>query len=156
MPRLEIPVQLRWGDLDAYQHVNNAAMLHILEEARIEGFWKQPEESEPRYPTAVLDSGLESGSPSFVARQEIEYLAPLDYRRQPVIVEMWIGKLGGSSADVCCLVKDPGPEGTVFARATTTVVFIDMATGRSQRIDDETRAAWEPYVDEPIKFRHRV
>ena len=41
MTRLHVPIQLRWGDLDAYGHVNNAEMLHLLEEARIAAFWTE-------------------------------------------------------------------------------------------------------------------
>ena len=32
-PRLHIPIHLRWGDLDAFNHVNNTSMLKLLEEA---------------------------------------------------------------------------------------------------------------------------
>jgi acyl-CoA thioester hydrolase len=35
---LDIPVPVRWTDLDAYGHVNNAAMVRLLEEARIAAF----------------------------------------------------------------------------------------------------------------------
>jgi len=33
--RIHVPIKLRWSDLDAYGHVNNAAMLTLLEESRI-------------------------------------------------------------------------------------------------------------------------
>jgi len=29
--RMHVPVQIRWNDLDAYGHVNNAAMLTLLD-----------------------------------------------------------------------------------------------------------------------------
>ena len=32
MTRMHVPVRLRWNDLDAYGHVNNAAMLVLLED----------------------------------------------------------------------------------------------------------------------------
>ena len=35
MARIEVPVQLRWSDMDAYAHVNNVEMLRLLEEARV-------------------------------------------------------------------------------------------------------------------------
>ena len=38
--RLHIPIQLRWGDLDAFNHVNNTSMLKLLEEARVRAFWR--------------------------------------------------------------------------------------------------------------------
>ncbi len=151
MARLEVPVQLRWGDLDAYQHVNNAAMLQLLEEARIEAFWVHPDEPQPRYPTAVLEGGTGSALATFVAKQEIEYLAPLAYRRRPVIVELWLGHLGGASIEVCYEIKDE----QVYARAATTIVLVEAASGRPMRIGDLQRKAWEPYVEEPLEFRRR-
>lgn len=157
MARLRVPVQLRWSDVDAYAHVNNVAMLTILEESRIEAFWASPpsvDDTERRpWPTAVLDAGPGAETSTLVARQQIEYLVPLAYRRSPVLVEMWLGHLGGASMDVCYEVKDE--DGTVYARAETTVVLVDAATGRPRRLGDTERTAWTPYVEEPVRFRHR-
>ncbi|MFZ2964516.1 MAG: thioesterase family protein, partial [Rhodoglobus sp.] len=54
--RLHLPVTLRWSDLDAYGHVNNAEMLRLLEEARMQAFWRS-EQPENDLPTAVLEAG---------------------------------------------------------------------------------------------------
>ncbi|MCL2463949.1 MAG: acyl-CoA thioesterase [Micrococcales bacterium] len=153
MARLAVPVRLRWGDVDAYQHVNNAAMFQLLEEARITAFWRRPDEREP-WPTAVLDGGPNADAVTLVAHQEIEYLKPLAYRRTPVIVDTWIGHLGGASIDVCYEVRDDGDAPAVYVRASTTIVLVDAATGRPCRIGDAMRAAWEPYVETPIALRH--
>ena len=88
MARLRVPVQLRWSDVDGYAHVNNVAMLTILEESRIEAFWASPPsvddaERQP-WPTAVIDAGPGAETATLVARQQIEYLVPLAYRRAPV------------------------------------------------------------------------
>ncbi|KQY44513.1 thioesterase family protein [Cellulomonas sp. Root137] len=163
MTRLEVPVQLRWSDMDAYQHVNNVEMLRLLEEARIEAFWSHPvapdgSRVESAWPTAVLDAGPGAELSTLVARQEIEYLKPLGYRRTPVIVEMWLGHLGGASLDVCYEVRDAGdvgPERVTYARAVTTLVLVDAATGAPRRIGPEQRAAWSAYVEEPVTIRRR-
>ncbi|WP_429978134.1 acyl-CoA thioesterase [Microbacterium sp. NRRL B-14842] len=77
------PIQLRWGDQDAFNNVNNTSMLKLLEEARVRAFWRAgPGEQAPS--TAVLDSGIEEGILTLIARQEIEYLAPVPYQRRPV------------------------------------------------------------------------
>ena len=163
MTRLEVPVQLRWSDMDAYQHVNNVEMLRLLEEARIEAFWSHPvaadgSRAESAWPTAVLDAGPGSELSTLVARQEIEYLKPLGYRRTPVVVEMWLGHLGGASLDVCYEVRDagePGPERVTYARALTTLVLVDAATGSPRRIGPELRAAWSAYLEDPVTIRRR-
>ncbi|RMI14096.1 acyl-CoA thioesterase [Cellulomonas triticagri] len=168
MARLQVPVQLRWSDMDAYGHVNNVEMLRLLEESRIEAFWAHPAAADPlgpgevpadrpAFPTAVLDAGPGAQTATLVARQEIEYLRPLGYRRTPVVVDMWIGHLGGASIDVCYEVRDATPAaGDPYARAVTTLVLVDAASGSPRRIGEAERAAWLPYVEEPPAFRRRA
>lgn len=156
--RLHIPIHLRWGDLDAFNHVNNTSMLKLLEEARVRAFWL-PQAGEDAPDTAVLDSSIVSGMLTLIARQEIEYLAPVPYQRHPLDVQLWFGKLGGSSIEVCYEVRSPiqtGASGQVlYARATTVIVKVDAATGRPVRLTAGERSAWEPYVAEPIRYAHR-
>lgn len=157
--RLHVPVALRWSDLDAYNHVNNTAMLKLLEEARIHVFWR-PEDGEEALATAVLDSGPQSGVLTLIARQEIEYLRPVPYQRNPLDIQTWFAALGGSSVEVCYEVCSPrqtrGGQGQdVYARASTVVVKVDAASGRPLRLTPEERAVWSPYVGPPIDFAHR-
>ncbi|PWC03991.1 acyl-CoA thioesterase [Agromyces badenianii] len=157
--RLHVPTPLRWSDLDAYGHVNNARMLSLLEEARIQAFWVSDDTSEHAAgaSTAVLDATPGADTITLIARQEVEYLAPIPYQRQPVDIELWIGHMGGASLDVCYEVYSPaGVEPRVlYTRAVTTIVLVDAATERPRRIGDAERAAWEPYVGDPVEFRRR-
>lgn len=159
--RLRLPVPLRWADLDAYGHVNNVAVLRLLEEARIAAFWAHPGQDVPALASAILDAGPGAGTHTLVARQEIEYLLPIGYHRDPVVVEMWLGHLGGASIDVCYEVLAPGEadddeRGLVpHVRATTTLVLIDAATGRPRRIAPAERDVWGRYVEEPVRMRRR-
>ena len=154
--RLRIPIHLRWGDLDAFNHVNNTSMLKLLEEARVRAFWR-PGEGEEGPSTAVLDSGIEHGVLTLIARQEIEYLAPVPYQRHPLEVQMWFGKLGGSSIEVCYEVYNAPSfdERILYARSTAIIVLVDAASGRPQRITPEMREAWSPFVGEPIAYTRR-
>lgn len=192
MPRLTIPVQLRWSDIDAYRHVNNARMLGILEECRIAAFWASvpgdpaadaaaqaddrpsgPSDDAASHATdhpadagrvsalqaaagvpgaKVLATGPGSGTNTYIARQEIEYLAPVPYSLTPLQVELWISHIGGASVDICYEI--PGPDGPA-ARALTTMVLIDEATGRPRRMTPDEREVWRQFLDEPIRFRRR-
>jgi acyl-CoA thioester hydrolase len=100
--RLHVPIRLRWSDLDAYAHVNNAEMLRILEEARIQAFWitDPADEPEPSPTTAILDARPGSATLTLIAHQEMEYLLPIPYMRAPLDIELWIGRLGGASLQV--------------------------------------------------------
>ncbi|MCT9820266.1 acyl-CoA thioesterase [Microbacterium sp. W1N] len=154
--RIHVPIHLRWGDLDAFNHVNNATMLKLLEEARIRVFWT-PEAGEHAPDTAVMDAGFAAGELSLIARQEIEYLAPVPYRREPLDVQMWFGRLGGSSVEICYEVFSPLgviPQ-TLYARAASTLVMVDAETFRPVRLSPRMRAAWQPYVGAPLTFTRR-
>jgi acyl-CoA thioester hydrolase len=167
MARLTIPLRLRWSDIDGYQHVNNARMFTLLEEARIAAFWAStpgdahfdaigggvdPAARAHAPGTKVLATGPGSGTNTYIARQEIEYLAPLPYTLHPIPVELWISHLGGASLDICYEI--PGPDG-VAARAMTTLVLIDEETERPRRMSDHEREAWSAYLEEPVRFRRR-
>ncbi|TFD21124.1 thioesterase family protein [Cryobacterium sp. TMS1-13-1] len=155
--KLHVPIRLRWSDLDAYGHVNNSEMLRLLEEARILAFWVTEDDGAIGASTAVLDGRPGAATLTLIARQEIEYLAPVPYLRQPLDVRLWLGKLGGASLDVCYEVYSPEgvmPE-ILYARANTTIVLVDATSQRPRRINDTERAAWTPYLDDPIEFARR-
>ena len=163
MPRFTIPIRLRWADLDAYGHVNNAVLLRLLEEARIQAFWANdrltaapsPLGHEPT--TALIDGSPGSDTLTLIARQEIEYLAPIPYLREPISIQMWLCNLGGASLEICYEVWSP--EGThpavLYAHAASTAVLVDAVTLRPRRLTQAERTAWEPYLDPRPVFRTR-
>jgi len=153
MPKkITVPVTVRWSDIDAYSHVNNAELLRILEEARIHAFWASPDPDRP--PTAVLDATPGSQTATLIARLEIEYLRPIPYQRAPLLVSMWISHLGGASLDLCYEVHDEsGAE--KYAHALTTIVMADAHTQKPRRVTAPERAAWEPLLGDAPKFRRR-
>jgi len=155
--RLHVAIPLRWSDFDAYAHVNNAEMLRLLEEARIQAFWRPDSPGTAGMVTAVLDARPGARTISLIARQEIEYLAPIPYMRAPLDIEMWIGRMGGASLEICYELYSPaGVEPRVlYTKAATTLVMVTAATGRPERIPDELREVWAPYVDEPVQFSKR-
>lgn len=152
MTRLHVPVHLRWGDLDAFQHVNNASFVKLLEEARFRAFWLH-EDPAKATPLAVFDAELRVGDEGpfypLIATQQAEYLAPIPYQQEPLDVRIWFGRLGGASAELRYEVWG-GPAGeTLFGRASVTVVLVSPDTGRPVRMPDAMRAAWEPYLEAP-------
>lgn len=180
--RLHLPIALRWGDLDAFNHVNNVSLLKVLEEARVRALWAPTTAAEDVPPTAVIGpggGGETAATLTLIARQEIEYLAPLSYRREPVDVQLWFSTLGGASFDICYEVTegagtttrseavapvdqqgtpptdDLQRQATVYARAMASVVLVDATSMRPRKIRATERAAWTPYLGEPIRFRRR-
>ncbi len=157
MTRIHIQLPLRWSDFDAYAHVNNAEMLRLLEEARIQAFWRTDDGGSGSTPTAILDARPGAETIGLIARQEIEYLAPIPYMRAPIDIELWIGRIGGASIEICYELFSP--EGVqprvLYTTAATTLVMVTAATGAPTRIGDELREAWAPYVETPVVFTKR-
>ena len=159
MTRIHVPITLRWSDLDAYGHVNNAEMLRLLEEARIRVFWADRSAAEGHEVphTALIAGGPDAETITLIAAQRIEYLAPVPYLRRPLDVQLWIGRLGGASLEICYEVWPPQgtPEPVLFAKATTTLVLIDNETQSPRRLTDAERDVWSAHLDEPVRFRER-
>ncbi|MGD3107202.1 acyl-CoA thioesterase [Streptomyces sp. YGL11-2] len=129
------PCPLRWSDMDAFGHVNNAVFVRYLEEARID------------FMRRLAPGG---DSPSFkggsvVARHEIDYVRQLVHRPEPVTVELWVRKISAASMTVGYEVKD---EETVYLRASTVVVPFNFAEGRPRRLTAEEKAILKEYLDD--------
>ncbi len=159
MTRIHVPITLRWSDLDAYGHVNNAEMLRLLEEARIRVFWADRSAAEDHEVphTALIAGGPDAETITLIAAQQVEYLDPVPYMRRPIDVQLWIGRLGGASIEICYEVWSPqGVEDRVlYAKASTTLVLVDSETQRPRRLTDAERDAWSPHLDAPVQFRKR-
>ena len=142
--RVDVP--LRWSDMDAYGHVNNVQFLRLLEDARVIAFeqWFGQDRS-------LLREGV------VVARHEIEYLAPLDFRHAPISVDIWATKISGASFDLGYEMRDPAEVGTTsYARAETTLVAYEFATASPRRLRPDEREVLEGLAGEPVPFRWRA
>lgn len=159
MTRIHLPIHIRWGDQDAFGHVNNATIAQILEEGRIRAFWVH-EDPARRTPSQVFEEDLSVGGEGpfviLIAHQEIEYLRPMAYQQEPLDVRVWFGRLGGASAQVCYEVAtSDAPDAPVLVRATSTIVLAHRDTLRPAKLTPFIREAWEPLVDEPLELGRR-
>ena len=101
------PLVVRWSDLDSYGHVNNVKFYDYVQQSRIE-----------------LINTTVHWSPEtvwMVARQDVQYRAPLDFRLEPYEVATWVTAVGTRSFTLGAEIRDPG-SGTVYATAGTVVV----------------------------------
>lgn len=153
MARASIDIELRWADQDAYGHINNVAYARYLEEARVRVFFT----GSGRHRTGMEEhfrGDVPGGPMMLLANQQIEFLRVLEYSEQPIVVELWIGRLGGSSLELHAEVLDGSQsERTCVARGISTVVMVDPATASPQRLSGEARASIEPWRDEPLVLR---
>ncbi len=124
---------LRWSDMDAFGHVNNAVFLRYLEEARIDLTFR-------RAPGDTGNGSFSGGS--VVARHEIDYLRPLSHGYEPVTVETWVTRIAAASVTYAYEIKD---DEQVYARASTVVVPYNLAEARPRRLTPQEREFFDGY-----------
>ncbi len=130
MPAIQVPLQLRWSDLDAYGHVNNVAIVGLLEQARVLAFWS---DADPILPPLTADAATWV----LVASIEVTYKRVIDHRTEPIIAEVSVSKCAGASFVVeYRLIVD----GDVCVTATTTMALVESATNAPTRMSPDLRA----------------
>ena len=123
---------VRWNDLDAFGHVNNAKYLTYAESARID--WGQQQFAEKS------DSVLVQMT---VARSEVDYLLPITEFEQYYDVDLWVESIGNSSFVVGYEVSK---DGLVFTKMKTVQVMIDLESRKSRPITDNERSFLTKYL----------
>ena len=114
---------VRWGDLDAFGHVNNATYLIYAQEARFA--WSK-----------MLEM--------VVARAEVDFIAPIYTGDIYIDVEIWVNKIGNSSFALTYEMKN-GDE--LVARVKTVQVTVSMDTKKSRPINDAEREFLTKYLE---------
>ncbi len=129
-----IPIKVRFSDLDAMGHVNNAAYLSFLEEARL------------AYYNHVLN--IDTNKLEFnavVARIEIDYLEQIRLGDK-VEVYTRTGKIGNKSSDVEHLIVIVDKQNRkIAARALTKLVSFDYKTNKTIPVPDKDRSIIEMF-----------
>lgn len=127
-------LQVRWADLDALGHVNNATYLTYLEQARIEFFH-----------SLSLWDGKPDKLGLIMARAVVDYKLPLN-AEDNVTVYTRVARLGGKSFDTeQHVVCQRGGEFAVAAVAIITIVVYDYPAGQSAAIPDAWRASLQSH-----------
>jgi acyl-CoA thioester hydrolase len=119
-------LQVRWRDLDALEHVNNATLVSYLETARVEMWRRWRREQGP----AIV--------PFVVARLTVEYRAPIGMH-DSVEIGLRVSRIGSTSFDYEYRVE---ASGRLAAEASTVMVHVDEA-GRPKALPEALRARLE-------------
>ncbi len=118
---VQIPV--RWRDIDAFRHVNNAAIVSYLEIARAE-MWHERFEG-----SSAMDI------PFVIAKLEVSYKRPIKLY-DTVLVGLRAADIGRSSFAFEYLIDVEGHAAVV---ARTLQVCVRHETGRPIRVPEEVR-----------------
>ncbi|MCX6395510.1 MAG: thioesterase family protein [Propionibacteriales bacterium] len=118
------PVQVRWSDLDPYQHVNNVKYIEYFQEARIQYSMKMHQ------PGDVFGEFV-------VARIDVDYKRPIFFRDEPYQVHSWISRVGTTSAVFASEIRDGD---AVLATTQVVTVGFDTATQKAAPLPEGHRA----------------
>ena len=128
-------VHVRWDDLDAFGHINNAKYLTYVQEARADFTWfsRQSVGKSPLLADMV------------VARAEVDYIEPIYDGGMDVECQIWITRIGNASFEMEYEIIH---KGVIRARAKTTQVAVSLETKRSRPLSDEEREFLSEYLEE--------
>jgi len=140
---------MRWGDMDAYGHINNVEILRILEEARVHAFGPPAGTGLPGVEVEVpIFADLPAGTQALVVEHRVRYLTPLNYRNIPARIQVWISAIKGASFTVAYVIFDP-VSGTKCVLAETTLAFFNEESSTLLRISAHKKSQLEPMLGQP-------
>jgi acyl-CoA thioester hydrolase len=122
-------LEVRFRDIDAFRHVNNAAFFTYIEQARI------------RYLIDLLKIEAVERLPMILAAVQIDFRAPILFG-QEVAIGTRVDWIGNTSFKMSHRLTTGRP----VAEAATILVAYDYAAEAATRVPDEWRAAfaaWE-------------
>lgn len=109
-------IDVRWRDLDAFNHVNNSIYLTYLEEARLQ--WLKH----------VPGPWFDEHSMPVLAASEINYRRPIEWPAH-LRVELYCTRLGNSSMTVAHRIVDADDAQRLYSDGHVVMVWMNPTTG---------------------------
>jgi acyl-CoA thioester hydrolase len=131
--RLELVVGVE--DVDMLGHASNIAFVRWIQDVAV------------AHSAAVgfdLEAYRRLGAVFVVVRHEVDYVRPA-LRGDVVEARTWISSVMAAKCHRATELTRT-LDGQLLAKAVTTWGFVELATGRPRRIDEELRAAFAPFV----------
>jgi len=114
--------KIRWGDMDAFGHVNNTVYFRYMEQARLEWLYAQAEKH----------GGHDPQEGPVIVNASCDFLLPLVYPGE-IEVRMFLGDLGRTSIGT---FYEIWLEGRKHAEGASKMVWINRGTGLSTPLPD--------------------
>ena len=128
LPMARVAMTVRWGDLDAFNHVNNATFLVYAQEARL------------AWLAGVDGPWFDETMMPVVAAAQVNFRRQLAWPGR-IAVELATKRLGASSVTIAHRIVADDDADCVYADGEVVMVWIDPASGRSVPLPPAIRAA---------------
>ena len=122
-------IPIRWGDMDAYGHVNNTIYFRFMEQGRCQ--WLEEMNIQ------ITPTGIAPVIISTACTFKISMTYP-----GTAVVHMYAGAVGRSSLTTHVEMRVEGDE-RIHAEGTAKMVWMDMDSGKSAAIPPDIRAVLE-------------
>lgn len=130
---------MRWADMDQLGHVNNVTYVDYLQEARIDLFASHSAFSAREEPVEGV----------VLVRYEVDFVAPLVFRRAPILVDVWVTEIRTASFTMAYEVYDVvAGERHVHLRATSVMAPFVFATERPRRLTAPEKDFLSSFLEE--------
>ncbi|MBU0589846.1 MAG: acyl-CoA thioesterase [Gammaproteobacteria bacterium] len=123
---IEIPMSIRWGDMDAMGHVNNTVYFRYLETARIEWMRKSGCEPDPR------------GEGPVIVNAFCNFYKQLEYPGD-VLVKMYVSDPGRTTFETWATIERIDQAGVVYAAGGGTTIWVDFPSQKAKTLPDWMR-----------------
>lgn len=131
-------IPVRWGDLDAFGHVNNVQYFRFMEQCRVE--WLESLNLFPKGPQSPADAkDATHHIMPVVASLSCNYKVPVHYP-SALAVSLFTGKIGRTSLQTWHEIRSADSL-SLFADGAATLVWIDVRTGRPVPLPESVRRA---------------
>lgn len=118
LPMASVSMSVRWGDLDAFNHVNNATFLVYAQEARLAWLAK------------IDGTWFDETMMPVVAAAQVNFRRQLEWPAQ-IVVELIAQRVGTSSVTIAHRVRDASDASCLYADGDVVMVWVEPTTGRS-------------------------
>jgi acyl-CoA thioester hydrolase len=126
---------VRWDDIDAFGHVNNAKYLTYAQEARFQ--WAFVQFIDRNQTPTIVEM--------VVGRAEVDFLVPIYEGGRFVDVHLWVESIGNSSFVMSYEISS---QGIIHAKAKTVQVMVSLETKKSRPLTEVERAFLETHLEE--------
>ena len=116
-PLIEVPIDLRWRDLDALNHVNNASFLTFFEEARLRWF------------ATLSGAWADERHTPVLAAVHINYRRQLGWPNR-VVVELACERIGSTSLTIAHRLVAADDRAVVHADGNSVLVWVEPDSGK--------------------------
>jgi acyl-CoA thioester hydrolase len=129
-------IGIRFNDIDAAGHVNNAVIITYFEEGRKALFYDAFRKSAP------------GGFNFMVAHLECDYILPVRLEDR-LLLTMWVTAIGTKSFGLAYVLMDEADANRIFAKGSSIQVCYDYRRRQSVPVPDNLRKALSIFLERP-------